>query len=199
MPDETETTTTETTTTKPEGTAAETPTSYGPDEVSRIVETRLAKERAKLNGLSFDEAVAGLKRLEELEEANKTELERAVGQAKKDADQAARDERDGFWRERILRSEVRAAAAGKLADPNDAVTMLDLKQFELDDDADPDGKKLGKALASAIEKLLADKPYLGAANGTQRRTDFDAGPRTPASGGEDFNATLRRQLGRQPA
>src|SRR5690625_6678195 len=39
---------------------------------------------------------------------------------------------------RIVRSEVKAAAAGKLADPSDAYKFLDLDQFEVDDDGNVD-------------------------------------------------------------
>ena len=39
---------------------------------------------------------------------------------------------------RILAAEVRAAAAGKLADPADALAFVDLAQFEVDDDGSVD-------------------------------------------------------------
>lgn len=60
---------------------------------------------------------------------------------------------------RILRSEVRAAAAGKLADPKDALTFLDLEQFEVDEDGQVDEDEI----ADAITDLLKNKPYLAAA------------------------------------
>lgn len=168
------------------------PKHFTQEEVDRIVGDRLAREKAKLGDV--EELRRKADQLDRLEEERKTELERAVDGAKQEADKAARDERDGYWRDRLLRSEVKAAAAGKLNDPMDAVTLLDLSKFELD----ADGKVDEKTVAKAIEDLVAAKPYL-AANGTQRRPDFDAGPRTPANGGEDFNSTLRRQLGKQPA
>ena len=58
--------------------------------------------------------------------------------------------------ERLVKAEVRIAAAGKLADPADAVRFLDLADFKVDDDGNVDAKSIGKA----IDQLLKDKPYL---------------------------------------
>lgn len=60
---------------------------------------------------------------------------------------------------RIVRSEVRAAAAGKLADPKDALRFLDLDQFEVDSDGQVDEDEI----TDAIDQLVKDKPYLAAA------------------------------------
>lgn len=62
---------------------------------------------------------------------------------------------------RIVRAEVRAAAAGKLADPADALRFLDLDQFEVGDDGDVDEDEI----ADAIEELITQKPYLAAQRG----------------------------------
>lgn len=61
--------------------------------------------------------------------------------------------------ERIVRSEIRAAAAGKLANPRDALAFLDLSQFEVDEDGQVDEDEI----ADAIEDLLKERPYLGTA------------------------------------
>jgi hypothetical protein len=66
--------------------------------------------------------------------------------------------------ERILRSEVKAAAAGKLADPADAYKFLDLTQFEVDADGNVDETEV----ADAIDDLIKSKPYLAAAQGGKR-------------------------------
>lgn len=62
---------------------------------------------------------------------------------------------------RILSAEVRAAAAGKLSDPSDALTFIDLSQFDVDDDGSVDQDEI----ASAISDLLTKKPYLAAQGG----------------------------------
>ncbi|MFD5297214.1 hypothetical protein ACFWJU_18645 [Streptomyces mutabilis] len=67
--------------------------------------------------------------------------------------------------QRILKAEVRAAAAGKLADPRDALRLLDLDQFEVSDDGEVDADEI----ADAIEDLVKAKPYLAAQGGTTKR------------------------------
>lgn len=65
---------------------------------------------------------------------------------------------------RIVRAEVKAAAAGKLNDPTDALNFLDLSQFEVDDDGDVDTDEI----AEAIAELVRTKPYLAAQGGTSK-------------------------------
>ena len=65
--------------------------------------------------------------------------------------------------QRILRSEVKAQAAGKLADPKDALRFLDLDAFEVNEDGDVDEDEIADAITDLIEK----KPYL-AAQGERR-------------------------------
>lgn len=64
--------------------------------------------------------------------------------------------------QRILKAEIRAAAANKLADPTDALRYLDLEQFEVGDDGEVDAA----AITAAIEDLVTSKPYLAAQGGT---------------------------------
>lgn len=83
---------------------------------------------------------------------------------------------------RIVRSEVRAAAAGKLADPRDALRFLDLDQFEVDGDGQVDEDEI----ADAIEQLVKDKPYLAAAAAGKPQQRFqgtgDGGARKGSGG-----------------
>ena len=69
--------------------------------------------------------------------------------------------------DRVLRSELKAAAKGKLADPADVLAFLKLEDFEVGDDGEVDSD----ALEEAIDALLARKPHLAA--GSVRR--FDGG------------------------
>lgn len=66
--------------------------------------------------------------------------------------------------QRIVRSEIKAAAKGVLADPSDADKFLDLDVFEVDDDGNVDEDEIATALADLVKK----KPYLAAAQGRQR-------------------------------
>ena len=78
---------------------------------------------------------------------------------------------------RILKAEVRALAAGKLSDPSDALTFLDLDQFEVGDDGDVDQQEIEEA----ISDLLARKPYLAAQSGSKTpRPDPSQGARGAA-------------------
>jgi len=82
-------------------------------------------------------------------------------QIRADADKAA----TAKVNERILRSEVKAAAAGKLADPADAYRFLDLSKFDVDDEGNVDEDEI----ADAIDDLLAKKPYLGVTQGDKKK------------------------------
>ena len=59
---------------------------------------------------------------------------------------------------RIVRAEVKAAAAGRLANPALAMKLLDLDKFEVDDNGDVDQTEI----ADAISELLREEPYLAA-------------------------------------
>ncbi|WP_086809826.1 hypothetical protein [Streptomyces reticuliscabiei] len=78
---------------------------------------------------------------------------------------------------RILRAEVKAAAAGKLADPADAFKFLDLDQFEVDDDGNVDSEEV----AEAIDELVKSKPYLAAATAKRFQGAGDGGAARKAS------------------
>lgn len=107
-------------------------------------------------------AEAALKKLqkehEELRAANQTDAERALEEARAEGRQAALDEAADLRataHRRILEAEVIRAAAGKLADPADAVRLLDL---EVPDDGEVDTE----AIEAAIAELVDQKPYLAA-------------------------------------
>ncbi|MEA9983655.1 hypothetical protein [Subtercola sp. RTI3] len=60
---------------------------------------------------------------------------------------------------RLVKSELKAAAKGKLADPSDAHLYIDLKELSVDANGDVDSD----ALDEAIDDLIARKPHLAAA------------------------------------
>ena len=62
------------------------------------------------------------------------------------------------FNKRVVRSEVKAAAKGKLSDPGDAFKFLNLSDFKVSEDGEVDGD----AINTAIDDLLKSKPYLGA-------------------------------------
>ena len=114
------------------------------------------------------EAAAKAKAASELaaKPAEEQELEAARAEARAEATTKAN--------ERILRSELKAIATGKLADPTDAALYINLADFTVDDNGDVDSE----ALNAAITDLLERKPHLGAG----RPNRFDGGADQGAKG-----------------
>lgn len=92
------------------------------------------------------------------------------------AAQKVQDEALAKANDRILKAEVRVAAATKLADPADALRFIDMSSFEVGDDGAVDGA----AIAKAIDDLIASKPYL-AAQGRRFPGSADNGPRNESN------------------
>ncbi|WP_033288259.1 hypothetical protein [Amycolatopsis jejuensis] len=90
-----------------------------------------------------------------------------VDQIRREAETAAATKANA----RIIRSEIRAAATGKLADPKDALTFLDLTQFEVDENGEVDSDEI----ADAIDELIKNKPYLAAATAKRFQGTGDGG------------------------
>lgn len=111
-----------------------------------------AKRRAAEDRIKALEA-----QLKQPPEGDEPDLESIRADAAKEANLAAA--------QRIVKSEVKAAAAGKLADPADAYKFLDLTEFEVDDDGNVDEAEI----AEAINDLLERKPYLAAQGGTKKQ------------------------------
>ena len=74
---------------------------------------------------------------------------------------------------RIKKAELRAAATGKLSDPNDAQTFISLDAIEVDDEGNVDRT----ALDAAVAELLTKKPYLAAQGGSRFQGAADGGAR----------------------
>ncbi len=131
-------------------------------------------------------------RFAKLEEGQKSETEKALEKARKEAGDAATKEATAKANARILRAEVKAAAGGKFADPADAVRFVDLDQFEVDE---ANGEVDAKAIAKALDVLGTEKPYL-LANGRKPAGDADQGARGSSAGTGDMNNLIRSAAGR---
>ncbi|QDH86178.1 scaffolding protein [Brevibacterium phage AGM12] len=125
---------------------------------------RMKAERneAKKAARERDAEIAELKR--QIEAKDKTPEENELEAARVEA----RAETLSKANERVLRSEVKSAAAGKLRNPADALKLLELKDFDVNEDGDVDTDQI----QDAISDLLEEKPYLAAqgSNGS-----FDSG------------------------
>ncbi|MCZ4605367.1 hypothetical protein O3S80_16750 [Streptomyces sp. Lzd4kr] len=120
-------------------------------------------------------ALASMKGKWRSERDKRRELERLLADKDAAGSGSSKDDADTIRRQaeaaatvkantRIVRSEVRAAAAGKLADPKDALTFLDLSQFEVNEDGEIDAEEV----SDAIDELIKAKPYLAAATAKPR-------------------------------
>ncbi|MFF5958463.1 hypothetical protein [Streptomyces luteogriseus] len=125
-------------------------------------------------------ALAAMKGKWKSERDKRRELEQRMSEKEKgDGDDAvaqATAAATAAANKRILKAEIRAAAAKKLADPRDALRFLDLEQFEVDEDGEVDAEEI----ADAIEELIKDKPYLAAATGRRFQGSGDGGAQRKA-------------------
>jgi len=135
-------------------------------DVDRIVKDRLARAKAAPPA-DYEDLKAAKARLDELETANATELEKAQKRAA-DLERQASDA-TARAQEALLRSSVVAEAARKnVIDPDAAVALLDRSAIEFDADGNPTN------IADAMDSLLKAKPYL---TGGSRAGSADLGAR----------------------
>jgi len=120
--------------------------------------TQLKETKAELDRIKAEAALKD-------KPAEEQALEQARTEAKQEAMKAANA--------RILRSELRAAAKGKLADPTDAALYINLDDFDVSDDGEVDSA----SLEEAIDDLLNLKPHLAAASQRRFEGDGDQGAR----------------------
>ncbi|MFB6535116.1 hypothetical protein ACFCY8_30230 [Streptomyces noursei] len=120
--------------------------------------------------------VAAEKRAESAE-AEAARLRRANAAQKGTDLDALRDEIRQEFTAQLVRAELRAAAAGKLRDPADALALLDVAAL-----AGDGGDIDTAAVAAAVDQLVKDKPYLAAeTTGAAAWGDVGAGPRSSAT------------------
>lgn len=91
--------------------------------------------------------------------------------------QRLKDEALSAANERILKANVRAEAASKLNDPQDALRFIDLSEFEVGSDGEVDTSQIAKA----IDDLITTKPYLAAQGGKRFQGTADGGARNDAT------------------
>jgi hypothetical protein len=106
------------------------------------------------------------------------------------ANQKVRDDALSAANQRILKAEVRAAAATKLADPADALRFLDLSSFEVGEDGEIDAA----TVAAAIDDLIASKPYLAAQGGKRFQGSGDTGTRNESTRPAQLTEVQVKQL-----
>lgn len=143
-----------------------------------LAEERRARRAAEKQAKSMQSE------LDKLRESTMSDNEKAIEAARAEARTEALQTANG----RLLRAGVLTAAAGKLNDPEDAVRMLDLEQFSVDDDGNVDTKPIVKA----IDELVKSKPYLGAG---AKPGSLPGGGARPSQG-TSMNDFIRQAAGR---
>lgn len=155
------------------------------------------KERARTAESGLKEAQSITKerdalaaKLAEFEESTKSEQEKQLDKARKEALAQGKSESDAAWATRVVKTDVRAAAREKFADPSDALAFLDLSQIKVDDDGNTDDK----AITAALDALLKDKPHLGKLQQKSSTGSADQGARGTGTTSQDMNDLLRSKI-----
>ncbi|MFB6908074.1 hypothetical protein ACFCWB_27750 [Streptomyces bacillaris] len=132
-------------------------------------------------------ARAAAEKRAETAEAEAARLRRSNAAQKPGDLDAIREEIRQEFTGQLVRAEIRAAAAGRLRDPADALALVDVAGL-VGASGDVDTAKV----AAALDRLVADKPYLAApSNGAPAPVwgDVGSGQRASAETGEDEPAT----------
>jgi hypothetical protein len=124
--------------------------------------------------------------LAKLREATQSEQEKALAQARAEGKAEALQTAN----QRLIEASVKAAAAGKLANPALAVRLLDLDEFTVNDDGEVDDT----AIAKAIDALVTNEPYLAA--GAKPQTSTGGGGARPDTPTVDMTSLIRKAAGR---
>lgn len=129
-------------------------------------------------------------RLEELENASKSDHEKAIAQAKRDGAAEVTGRYENTIRVLAVRSALAAAGVNPafvdLASRADVFTALKVN-----------GEGEVQGIDDAVKALRDATPDLFVPKSQQRPTDFGGGPRgAPATGGLDMNTLIRRAAGR---
>jgi hypothetical protein len=159
----------------------------GSDDVEAMkAALKKANEEAKKYRLQAKEKQKVEKELEELRRSAMTDQERMLDEVRTTERKNALD----LVNDRIVKAEIRAVAGAKLADPMDAVRLLDLSKFEVDENGNVDAKKI----VAAVDELLKAKPYLGTSKSPGRLPGADGG-QSPV-GASGMNDLIRSAFGR---
>ena len=161
-----------------------------PDDERKVVEAELEKARkdAARYRTRNKELEPQAARAKELEDAQKSSEQKAL-----DAQRAA-EERASLAQARAVVAEVKALAAAKFADPDDAAPFLELASY-VDDKGEIDTAAIGRDL----DALIVKKPHLAKGDGREPlRPDRSQGSRggtgTPDKA-QIFGEFIKGQLG----
>lgn len=139
---------------------ADPPKTYTQADIDKAIEARLARERAKFK--DYDDIKAKAARLDELEQANASDLEKAVKAAQDETRATVARE----YGERLARGVMKAQLSQSMK-PADADALLDdlnLAKF-VSDDGQVDEDAIAKAIARLAPRGRADLGQGGRGDG----------------------------------
>jgi flagellar biosynthesis/type III secretory pathway protein FliH len=143
------------------------PDTGGPDLTAEVEKWKSLARKHEAEAKSGKDAA---KRLSEIEEANKSETEKAIAAARREAEESVRAE---VRRERVL-DRIEVLAAKDFADAEDARLRLGARADEF---VGKEGEIDPQAISAALSQLLKDKPHLAAKGDGRPKGDADQGPR----------------------
>ena len=157
-----------------------------PDDALRDAgKQALDRMKAERNAAKADAKTARTE-LEALRAAAALKDKPAEEQALETARSEARAEATKAANARIVKSELRLAAKGVLADPADALAFINLDDFDVNEDGDVDAD----AFTAAIAELIERKPHLAAGKPNRFDGGADQGARKAAKLGQLTEADL---------
>lgn len=160
---------------------------FAQDEVDRIVQDRLARERAKY--ADYEDFKTKAAKFDEVDAASKTELQKANDTAA--AEKKRADDTESALKESRLTGTVLSAAAAKnIIDPSAAVALLDRSKLEYDKDTG-----LPTNVDAQLDALVKEKPYLVGKNG-QRPAPLPGGGAPTPSDGNSMDDWMRQRAKR---
>jgi hypothetical protein len=130
-------------------------------DLDRVVEERLARAGKKF--ADYDDVKAKAARLDELEAASASDLDKAVAAARKEVE----TELTAAHRAERIADKIAVAAAGRFADPEDAPRYLSDAETAAKF-VNSDGAIDTAAITAAIDSLLEAKPHLKASTETPK-------------------------------
>lgn len=127
------------------------PRTFSQDDVDRIVRDRLARQKTQFS--DYDDLKTQATRLKEIEDAQKSELERERERATELERKA--NEAEAARAEALYESAVIAEAATKnVTDPKDVVRLINRAEVTFGSDGAPTN------ISDVVDSLLKAKPYL---------------------------------------
>lgn len=176
------------------------------DDLPEKVKGVLAKERGTARAATKAKKAADRKARDEKARADRLqeELDRLKKGGKPDDppvvdhEKVRRDAEDAAAKkanQRIVRAEVKAAAAGKFADPELAIRLVDLDSIDVDDDGDVDTD----AIVAELDEILSKNPGLAAkAKRTKPKpTPGQGSTGAPATGADAGRSEAERRFGKK--